>query len=382
MKSLKISFLLFLITFCIISCSKSGRKALEEGEYFTAALQAIEKLRKDGDNSKAQDVLPQAYKLAKSELLKDIVRAAQANQQFRYERVVDGYQKLNELHDKIEKCFTCRKLVSPDSYFNELNDATELAAAERYTFAQNLLNKGTIESARAAYDNFEDLLKYAPEYKDARLKLEDALFQGSYHVVVEQPAINSKMYQFSNEYFQGRVDEFLHTNRRLNKFIRFYQPAEAKELKLRPDHIIRLEFIEFVVGETSIKTEKLDIISKDSVKTGTAKIDGKSVDVYDKVKATVNRNFKSVRSRGILSMEIFDFKTNKILLREQLPGEFIWNNKWATFNGDERALTKEDLNDVKAKEELPPPPQQLFVEFCKPIYEQFTSRVKRFYDKY
>ncbi|MBK6977364.1 MAG: hypothetical protein IPH28_09930 [Cytophagaceae bacterium] len=87
-------------------------------------------------------------------------------------------------------------------------------------------------------------------------------------------------------------------------------------------------------------------------------------------------------SRGLLSMEIYDYRTNKTLLREQLPGEFVWTNKWSSFNGDERALTKEELNESRMKEELPPPPQQLLIEFCKPIYDQFTSRVKRFYDKY
>ena len=81
-------------------------------------------------------------------------------------------------------------------------------------------------------------------------------------------------------------------------------------------------------------------------------------------------------------MEIYDFKTNKSLVKEQLPGEFYWNNSWASFNGDERALNKEELNLTRNREELPPPPQQMFIEFCKPIYDQFTYRIKRFYEKY
>ena len=382
MKALKLIAIMSFAGIMMFSCSKSGRKALEKGDYFTAALQAIERLKKDGDNSKAAEVLPNAYDLAEKDLLRDIDRANAANQQFRYERVVDGYSKLNELHDKIERCYACRKIVSPTSYFREYNEALEKAAAERYAYADNLLSKGTIDAGRAAFNNFEDLLKFAPNYKDAREKLEEALFMGSYHVVVEQPKINSKMYQYSNEFFQGKIDEFLQTNWRLNKFIRFYQPNEAKQLKIKPDHIVRLEFIEFVVGETHMKTEKANVTSKDSVKTGTAKINGQSVDVYGKVNATINRNIKSVISRGLLSMEIYDYRTNKTLLREQLPGEFVWTNKWSSFNGDERALTKEELNESRMKEELPPPPQQLFIEFCKPIYDQFTSRVKRFYDKY
>ncbi len=377
---MKITTLLFIIVMC--SCSKSGKKALESGKYYEAALQAIEKLRKDSNNDRSLEVLPNAYQLAQEDLLRDISRAKSANQQFKFERVVDDYAKLNELHDRIEKCTACRKIVSPDSYFREYEDALGIAAAERYEFADAILRKGTIDAGRSAYDNFNALAKYAPNYKDVSSKIEESLFMGSYHVVVEQPNINSRMYQYSNDFFRGKVDEFLQTNRRLNKFIRFYQPAEAKQLKLNPDHVVRLEFIEFVVGETNMKSEKINVTSKDSVRTGTVKIGGKNVDVYGLVNATVTRNHKSVRSRGLLSMEIYDYKSKKVLLRDQLPGEFIWDNKWASFNGDERALSKLDLEAVKFKEEIPPPAQQLFIEFCKPIYDQFSTRVKRFYDKY
>lgn len=380
MKAMKLLVLLFPVV--MLSCSKSGKKALESGEYYQAALQSIEKLRKDSDNDKSLEVLPNAYKLAQEDLLRDISRAKMANQQFKYERVVDDYAKLNELHDRIEKCNACRKIVSPDSYFREYEDAVEMAATERYDYADALLRKGTIESGRTAFESFNELIRYAPNYKDVNSKAEEALFLGSYHVVVEQPGINSKMYQYSNDFFRGKIDEFLQTNRRLNKFIRFYQPAEAKQLKLDPDHIVRLEFIEFVVGETNLKSEKVNVTSKDSVRTGTAKIDGKNIDVYGLVNATVTRFHKSVRSRGLLSMEIYDYKSKKVLLRDELPGEFIWDNKWASFNGDERALSKLDLEAVKFKEQMPPPPQQMFIEFCKPIYDQFSSRIKRFYDKY
>jgi hypothetical protein len=380
MKALKI--VLSILCVGLISCSKSGKKALESGKYYEAAIQAIEKLRKDSNNDKSMEVLPNAYQLAKEDLLRDISRAKLANQQFKYERVVDDYAKLNELHDRIERCPSCRKIVSPDSYFREYEDAVSVAGAERYDFADALLRKGTIDAGRQAYESFSELARYAPNYKDVGLKIEEALFMGSYHVVVEQPNINSKMYQYSNDFFRGKIDDFLQTNRRLNKYVRFYQPAEAKQTKLNPDHVVRLEFIEFVVGETNLRSEKINATSKDSVKTGTARVAGKNVDVYGLVNATVTRYHKSVRSRGILSMEIYDYKTKKVLLRDELPGEFIWDNKWASFNGDERALSKIDLEAIRFKEEMPPPAQQMFIEFCKPIYDQFSSRIRRFYDKY
>ena len=378
LKHLVIGFILFTV-----SCSKSGTKALEKGNYYEAVLQAVEKLKKDTDNSKAIEVLPAAYKNAQNEFLRDIDRSQNANQQFRWESVLDYYTKLNKMQDAIEHCTSCRRLVSPQTYFKEAEEARDNAAAERYALGTDLLKgRPTRENARIAYDNFEKITIFAPNYKDARNRLEDALNIGSYHVVVEQPKVNSRLYQYSNEYFQGKVDEFLRTNRRMNKFIRFYSPEEAKTVKLTPDQVVRLEFIDFVVGETSIQTDRQNVTSKDSVKTGEANLNGKKVPVYGKVNAQIIKSRKAVRSRGILSMEIYDFQTNKVLSREEIPGEFTWVNEWASFNGDERALTIAELNMTRNREQLPPPPQQLFIEFTKPIYDQVTSRIKRFYEKY
>lgn len=368
----------------IISCSKSGTKALEKGNYYEAVLQSVDKLKKDSDNSKALEVLPTAYRNAQEDFMRDIARARNANQQFRWETILDYYNKLNKMQESIERCTACRRIVSPQTYFQETEEARDNAAAERYVLGDDILRRNKLSKldARVAFNHFEQITIFAPNYKDARNRMEEALDLGSVHVVVEQPKVNSRLYQYSNEYFQGKVEEFLRTNRRINKFIRFYSPEEAKTVRVKPDQVVRLEIIDFVVGETNVATDRQNVTSRDSVKTGEATVNGKKVSVYGKVAATIIKSRKAVRSRGLLSMEIFDYQTNKTLSREEIPGEFTWVNEWASFNGDERALTTSELNMTRNREQLPPPPQQLFIEFTKPIYDQVTSRIRRFYDKY
>ncbi len=382
MKTFKSISFLFVVSFFTYSCSKSGTKALEKGDYYNATLQAVDKLKKDVDNEKSLEVLPISYNEAKSELLFDINNARKANQQFKYERVLENYSKLNKMHDLIAKCVPCRRAVSPQSYFKEAEEAREMAAEERYIFGSEMLKKGTIEGGRDAYDSFEKLFQFAPNFKDVRVKMDEALDAGSVHVVLEQPRLNSKMFQYSYDYFSDQIAEFLRDNKRMNKFIRFYSPEEAGSVNLKADHVVRLEFVDFVVGQTLLEKNKQPVTSKDSVKTGTATVKGEKVDVYGKVSADLIRNKKTVSSRGILSMEILDYKQNRVLEKKEFPGEFIWINEWATYNGDERALTDEDKNMCKKNEELPPAPQALFVEFCKPIYSQLTDEIRRFYNKY
>jgi hypothetical protein len=70
------------------------------------------------------------------------------------------------------------------------------------------------------------------------------------------------------------------------------------------------------------------------------------------------------------------------LLTEKIPGSYTWFCRWGNYNGDSKALTKEQINLCQGRELMPPMPQDLFIEFTKPIYSQLTSRLNSFYNNY
>jgi hypothetical protein len=49
--------------------------------------------------------------------------------------------------------------------------------------------------------------------------------------------------------------------------------------------------------------------------------------------------------------------------------------QWGTLNGDERALTPEQIKLCSLRD-VPPPPQDLFVAFTQPIYGQITAKIQ------
>jgi len=65
-----------------------------------------------------------------------------------------------------------------------------------------------------------------------------------------------------------------------------------------------------------------------------------------------------------------------------MPGQYVWISEWATFNGDERALSPLQLEITKQRERVPPEKQDLFIEFTKPIYNQITTKIQNFYKGY
>lgn len=104
--------------------------------------------------------------------------------------------------------------------------------------------------------------------------------------------------------------------------------------------------------------------------------------VYGTVKATLYHYTKTTTSKGIVSFRIIDAKTGALLSVQKMPGEFVWKSEWATFNGDERALSPEQLQLSRQKEQPAPKPQDLFIEFTRPIYDQITTKLKEFYKGY
>jgi hypothetical protein len=286
------------------------------------------------------------------------------------------------MYEAVQRSPAAMQIISnPKNYYKEYADAKGKAAAEQYTLGEQAMKKNSRESAKDAYYYFLKADAYEPGYLDVEDKIDESHYYATLRVVVEQAPVPSRYYKVSADFFQDQVEGYLRnfsSNR--NQFVRFYTPAEAQREKLEADQIIRLQFEDFVVGETNTFQKEKTVTSEDSVKVGEVTLeDGKKVPVYDKVKAKLIITRVEVKSRGLLSMRILDAYTQGTVHTEDLPGEFVWFSEWATYQGDERALTKEEKRLCGLRPVAPPPPQQLFVEFTKPIYDQLTSRINRFY---
>lgn len=373
----------FLVAFILLlfSC-KSAEKSLKRGDFDDSVIRAAEKLKSNPEHSSSIDILKQAYPLALEQHLADIKQNKESDDPFKWEAELQSYGKLNRLFQVIAQCGSCSRIVNAQNFTQEEKLARHNAANVRYKEGQAFLAIGDRESARKAYEHFEVVNSILPNFNDVEKKLDLAYEIASFKVVVEQVLVTSRTYQLSNEYFQERVNEYLQNNKRLNKFVRFYMPEEAADLKIHPDHIIKLQFDDFVVGNTLIEKNTEVVISKDSVKVGEKQVGRSKKTIYDKVTAKFTQSRKTVLSAGLLDMQIMDFQTKRVVTQEKFNGEYNWTCEWAHFNGDERALTAAQLRKCKSQELMPPAPQQLFIEFSKPIYERLTSKLQNYYAKY
>jgi hypothetical protein len=101
--------------------------------------------------------------------------------------------------------------------------------------------------------------------------------------------------------------------------------------------------------------------------------------VFNRVTARYTQISKTVLGGGQLLLKITDASSGRVVMQERFDGEYQWVHRWATFNGDERALNAEQKRLTQLREAVPPPPELIFEEFTRPILANLSERMRRFY---
>ena len=365
------------IALTVAACA-TGKNAFDKGNYETALDRAINRLQSNPNNKKAQDVLLDGYKLAANFHLTNIRQYSRSQDNFRWERIYNEYAKLNKYYRDIQRCPACMSLVAPKAYFDEQESAGQNAADIQVSMGKEALEVNTIETGRQAYGHFATALRYSNNIPGIDSLLTEARLMGTVRVLIEPIPVHSRRFELTNEYFENKMFEYLDRFSR-DRFVRFMTTDEVQQTEVQPDHILSMQFDDFVLGQAQIVSKTVEV-KRDSVVVGQyTDQGGVKHDVFGTVKADFTKNEKTLFSAGVLNFEIRDAYNNKVLTQRKIASEDVWRHAWASFNGDERALTEEELKMSKSKELPPPGPQTLFISFIDRIYGQVEGNVRQFY---
>ena len=383
MKTFRFFIVAMFLMAGLTGCKTTGMKALKQGNYYTACIQAIDKLRSSPDNSKAKEALSKAYSLAIDYTEKEAERLRVArSDNSRHQKTFDLYASMNDIAMQISRSPSALRVIPNANYYNqELETARNRAAEESYQLAETYFRAGNRAAARQAHQQFVRTHSIMPGYKDVESKMEEAKWMAIVKVVLEQAPVEGS-YKLSADFFQQKVYEYFANNIR-NEYIAVFSPEEVRTMRIVPDQKIRLRFLDFVVGQKRERTNTYEV-KKDSVITGTYKDNrGVTHNVYGTVKAKITERKAEISSSGVLEAFIIDYKTNNTLSQQRFPGTFVWSDSYASFNGDERALSKKQLDMCKRTSFVPPPPpQELFMQFTNPIYNNLTRFIQNYYKNY
>lgn len=374
----------FLILAITLGACKSTKRAYEQGDYQTAVVNSVDRLRSSPDNKKARETLAVAYPAMLDYFQQKISQAHQSPNPLRWESIMDYYAALNLAHDEIMRSPAARRVIPSPQYFaSEYQESRRKAADAHYLLGEEQLGlavDGDREAGKEAYAHFMRTDELLPNYKDAAEQAQYARNLATLMVAIEPIPIHARALELSNEFFQNQIIEYVASST-WDEFVYVY-PSDERQSR-QPDQVIRMTFDDFVVGQAYVK-ETVRERTKDSVIIDQIQVTPDSTrPLYATVKAEAHLFEKQVTSTGLLDVKIIDTRSGRILTQRKFPGTHTYVDRWGYYNGDERALADDDDRYMRRNRESPTPaPQDLFIEFTRPIYSQVIGFLSDYYRGY
>lgn len=380
MKKLYQLFSFALVAVMFASCNPS-MKAFKKGNYYDATIKAVKQLRNNPDSKNALEVVQKSYPMALDYEKQRIKELTISNQPDKFFNISETYTRLNNLADEIARCPAALEVLKPVVYFHtQQKKAEELAWDEQYNAAQHLMDSGNYMDARLAAKRLEWIKEKNPNYKNLPEVLAEAYDLGTLKTLVKLKPELHKNYDINSYVFYDRLLDYLNKNIKRN-FIQFYDTDLAKKIRLHPNEILSIQFLDFTIGQMT-ERESENEYESDSLSVGTyTDNDGNEHNAYGTVKATVYSNEQELPSKALMEITITDASTNEILATQKFQSEYRWTNRWVTFNGDKRAVPDNLLELTKRKHQVPPRPQELFLLLSDPIFNDATTYLRSYYRK-
>lgn len=196
--------LLFIATLLLAGCG-SSKKQLESGNYDAAIDKAVKELRKNPKSEKDILSLEKAMQIA----------TEQDNDRIRYLKMegrANAWDEVYLIYKKMSDRQTLVRTVTPINYkgrviefpyvdyMQEMIVAKKKAADFYYAHGKELMNNGTKESYRQAYDEFARAREYAGDYEGIDQMMQEARYLGISRAYVTIK--NSSSVNFPREFEQ------------------------------------------------------------------------------------------------------------------------------------------------------------------------------------
>ena len=355
-------FLLFTVLLSVlVSCSgrKQIEKALHSGNYNQAIQDALKKLENNKDKKRKQDyvmLLEDAYAKANERDLLNIKHLKKDGNPEHYKTIYDLYLNLNARQEAVKAVLPLQ--INGRDIKIKLNDYTDAIVESREKVSDYMYDKGLdlLESddkytIRQAYDVFKYIERINPNYEDTRSLLEEAHERGTEFVIV---TIENQ----TNQIIPRRLEDDLlnfdtyglnqfwivyHANSNPQIDYDYAMQLQLKRINISPEELHEKQLLreKQIVDGWKYQLDDAGNVMKDSL--------GNDIKIDNIVNVRARYfEFNQFKSTQVIANVVYvDLKTNQVLDAFPIDSEFVFENRFATVRGDERALTNEDLNIVR-----------------------------------
>lgn len=358
---MKKTLLFTILLSVLISCGgrKQIEKALYSGNYDYAISNALKKLKSNKDKKRKREfivMLEDAYHKA-------VERDLNTINQYKEDGNPEYYKSIYEIYTNLDARQEALKPVLPLKVgkriilftFNNYNDAI---IDYRYKVSDyladkglDLLDSGNKYSAREAYKIFNYIESINPNFEDVRQLMVEAHEAGADYVLV---SIENKTHQIIPRRLEEDLLNF--DTYGLNQFWTVY--SSNTDSNIAYDYTMKLLLKQINISPERI-TERIYTREKEIVdgweyqldSDGNVAKDSLGNDIkLDKIINVKARflEFLQLKSTQVIADVVYiDLKSNELLDTFTIDSEFVFENLYARFRGDKRALTTEDRKILK-----------------------------------
>ena len=372
--------LFFIILFVFASCT-SSQKMLDRGQYDRAIDKAAEKLQKKPGNSEELEVLKEAYELANMFDLERIEYLELEENDQNWIEIAELYEQLNRRQNKIRRLPTrVRNQFTFVNYDQVIVDSKSAAADVSYRRGVEYMDRGDKENYRLAWTEFIRAAELYPGYRNVDLKIEEARMLG----------LNNALFIVENnsgvmvpDYFETELSKI--ALRDLNT--RWLNIDTFENKNIAYDHLLVLNITNIVFSPESVERQIIretkeiqDGLKYEYDRNGNVKKDSLGNDVrvpnFVNVSAEVTDVVQQKSAFVGGSLDIFELESDQILRTENLSAEWVFENRYGTVSGDERALSEETEKIVDGREMPFPTNEQMVMDSAELLKEQTKNIIQ------
>lgn len=351
----KTTLLLFLLIIAAGCGVKQTQNFVGSGDYDAAIDKAVSSLRNNKDKKGKQDyvyLLEEAFAKAKDRDLRNISMLVKDANPRNFEEVFNTYVQLNNRQEKIRPLLPLKLLKEGrnanfpfDDYTDQIIDSKNALSRHLYDNAKGLLGTKDKANYRRAYDDLAYLDELTPNYKDVRKLMEDAKLRGTdfVHVYTKNETkiiiptdLQTALLDFSTYGLNDKWTVY-HSNKQKNVVYDYAMLVNFRQINISPEQFKEKEFVnekEIVDGKKKLLDARGRVV-KDSLGNDVM------VDNIKIVKIKINefRQFKT--AQVMAKVDYLDLKTNQLIQTFPISSEFVFENIYAKYRGDLRAIEKE-----------------------------------------
>lgn len=351
----KITLLLFILA--VSGCAvKQTQEMLSLGDYDSAIDNAVYGLRNKKDKKGKQDyvyILEEAYEKARERDLRDIDRLMKDASPRDLEQIFNTYLQLHNRQEKIRPLLPLRVLKDNrearfefGNYDDQIKSSKDALSKYLYDNTKALLATNDKMNIRRAYEDLGYLNQITPNYKDVPELMKVARRKGSDYVSVFTknetnmmiPArLERDLLDFST---YGLNDQWTvyHSNRQPDVEYDFAIIVNFRQINISPERVDRKEFSK----QKEIKVGRKKKVVRDRVVLDSLG-NPVYVDVFKTVKCRVWETIQSKATQVTAKVDYIDFKNNQLLQTFPISSEFVFENRYAIYRGDKRAIGNDYL---------------------------------------